>query len=220
MTEGIKKKKSFLAIASFVFAILSLIPLLGLLFCLPAMLTGLIAMVWISRKKETLNGRGLAIAAVLLSLLTLSGCLAFLKMTHGPSNAELLALFKDNREDFITLRSMFLEDSNVRTVEKENVYLFNSNMPGISVQRQARYDYLLDKLKFVAVWTWKSDEDNNKTAIAFFVHRGGWAVSGSATFFLWFDPSLTPSDAERMKGTQASSLTPIEGNWYLLRESN
>ena len=115
---------------------------------------------------------------------------------------------------------MFQEDKNVNTVDREGAALFDRDKPGISVQRQEEYARLLDKLNLIALWTWKSAEHNEKTAIAFFAHRGGSAVSGNAKFYLWFSYKPTESDTNRMDGIDVVSFTPIDEGWYLLHESN
>ena len=66
----IKKKTLGLAIASLVFGCLALIPLLGILFFLPAIILGIIALVIISKNKDRVKGLGLAISGLVL------GCLA------------------------------------------------------------------------------------------------------------------------------------------------
>jgi Tfp pilus assembly protein PilE len=66
----VKKKTLGLAIASLVFGCLALIPLLGILFFLPAIILGIIALVIISKNKDRVKGLGLAISGLVL------GCLA------------------------------------------------------------------------------------------------------------------------------------------------
>ena len=62
----IQKKTSGMAIASMVIGIFCLIPFLGVLFSLPAIILGIIAAVAISKNKETLKGLGMAITGIVL----------------------------------------------------------------------------------------------------------------------------------------------------------
>jgi type II secretory pathway pseudopilin PulG len=66
MTKAQKKKTLGLAITSLVFGCLFLIPFLGFLFSLAAIVLGIIALVSISKNKETIKGQGLAIAGIVL----------------------------------------------------------------------------------------------------------------------------------------------------------
>ncbi len=66
MAEGQNKKTLGTAIASLVCGCLFLIPLLGMLSGLAAVVLGIIALVYISGNKETLKGKGLAIAGIIL----------------------------------------------------------------------------------------------------------------------------------------------------------
>lgn len=66
MSEGQQKKTLGMAIASLVFGCFLLIPLLGLVFSIPAIILGIIALVKIGHNKETLKGSGLAIAGIIL----------------------------------------------------------------------------------------------------------------------------------------------------------
>ena len=70
MSEN-QKKTLNLAIVSLVFGCLVIIPFLGILFGLVAIITGIIALVEISKNKDTLGGRGLAIAGIVLGGLEL-----------------------------------------------------------------------------------------------------------------------------------------------------
>lgn len=65
MTE-VQKKTLGLAVASLVFGCLILIPLLGILFSLTAIVLGIVALVKISNNKENLKGKGLAISGISL----------------------------------------------------------------------------------------------------------------------------------------------------------
>jgi type II secretory pathway pseudopilin PulG len=65
MAEG-QKKTLGIAIASLVFSCLFLIPILGILFSLTAIILGIVALVKISQDKENLQGQGLAIAGIVL----------------------------------------------------------------------------------------------------------------------------------------------------------
>jgi len=65
MTEQ-QKKTLGLAIASLVFGCLVIIPILGLLFSLTALVLGIVAMIKINKNKDTLTGEGLAIAGMVL----------------------------------------------------------------------------------------------------------------------------------------------------------
>ena len=64
MTEAQKKKTLGLAIASMVLSFLFIIPLLGFLFSLAAIILGIVALVKISNSKETLCGNGMAITGI------------------------------------------------------------------------------------------------------------------------------------------------------------
>lgn len=66
MTEIQQKRTLGLAITSLVFGCLFLFPLLGILFSLTAVILGIIALVKISKNKDTLKGEGLAIAGIVL----------------------------------------------------------------------------------------------------------------------------------------------------------
>jgi type II secretory pathway pseudopilin PulG len=65
MTQ-VQKKTLGLAIASLVFGCLFIIPLLGILFSLTALVLGIVSLVIISKNKETIKGKGLAIAGIAL----------------------------------------------------------------------------------------------------------------------------------------------------------
>lgn len=66
MGEGQGKKTLGMAIASLVFGCFFLIPLLGIVFSIPAIILGIIALVKIGHNKETLKGSGMAIAGIIL----------------------------------------------------------------------------------------------------------------------------------------------------------
>ena len=66
MTEGQKKQTLGVAIASLVCGCLVLIPLLGILFSLAAIICGIVALVTLSKKNETHKGKGLAISGIVL----------------------------------------------------------------------------------------------------------------------------------------------------------
>lgn len=66
MTEMQQKKTLGIAIASLVFGCLFLIPLLGVIFSLAAIILGIVALVKISQNKDTLKGSGLAISGITL----------------------------------------------------------------------------------------------------------------------------------------------------------
>jgi type II secretory pathway pseudopilin PulG len=66
MTELQQKKTLGIAVASLVLGCLVLIPLLGLLFSIAALVLGIVALVKISKNKDTLKGSGLAIAGIVL----------------------------------------------------------------------------------------------------------------------------------------------------------
>ena len=66
MTKEQKKKTLGLAITSLVFGCLFLIPFLGFLFSLAAIVLGIIALVSIAKNKETIKGQGLAITGIVL----------------------------------------------------------------------------------------------------------------------------------------------------------
>ncbi len=66
MTEEQKKKTLGVAIASLICGCLVLIPLLGLLFSLAAIICGIIALVILNKKKESHKGQGLAISGIVL----------------------------------------------------------------------------------------------------------------------------------------------------------
>ena len=65
MTQ-VQKKTLRMAITSLVFGCLFIIPILGVLFSLTALVLGIVALVIISRNKETTKGAGLAITGIVL----------------------------------------------------------------------------------------------------------------------------------------------------------
>ena len=71
MVEAIQKKTSLLAIVSLAFGCLSLIPMYGGLFPVPALILGIIALVKIPKEKDNLKGRRLAVTGILLGVLGL-----------------------------------------------------------------------------------------------------------------------------------------------------
>jgi len=66
MADTIQKKTSLLAILSLVFGCLFIIPFIGIIFSLPALILGIIALVAISKEENKLKGRGLAISGIVL----------------------------------------------------------------------------------------------------------------------------------------------------------
>lgn len=66
MTEVQQKKTLGIAIASLVLGCLFIIPLLGILCSIAALILGIIALIKISKNKDTLQGSGLAIAGIVL----------------------------------------------------------------------------------------------------------------------------------------------------------
>lgn len=66
MSEGQQKKTLGIAIASLVFGCLFIVPFLGIMFSLTAVILGIIALVKIGNNKETLKGRGMAIWGIVL----------------------------------------------------------------------------------------------------------------------------------------------------------
>lgn len=71
MAEAIQKKTSLLAKVSLAFGCLSLIPMYGGLFPVPALILGIIALVKIPKEEDNLKGRRLAVAGILLGVLGL-----------------------------------------------------------------------------------------------------------------------------------------------------
>lgn len=69
MSELQKQKTSGLAIASLVMGCLFLIPFIGILFSLLAIIFGIIALVTISNNKQAYKGNGLAITGLVLGVL-------------------------------------------------------------------------------------------------------------------------------------------------------
>lgn len=67
----VQKKTVGIAIASLVFSCLFLIPILGILFSLTAIILGIVALVKISKDKENLKGQGLAIVGISLGVIGL-----------------------------------------------------------------------------------------------------------------------------------------------------
>ncbi|MBM3251264.1 MAG: DUF4190 domain-containing protein [Candidatus Omnitrophica bacterium] len=70
MTE-VGKKTLGLAVASLICGLFFIIPLLGMLLSLAALILGIIALVKISNNKDTLKGKGLAITGIVLGLIGL-----------------------------------------------------------------------------------------------------------------------------------------------------
>lgn len=68
MSEGQQKKTLGIAIASLVFGCLFIVPFLGIMFSLTAVILGIIALVKIGNNKETLKGRGMAIWGIVLGV--------------------------------------------------------------------------------------------------------------------------------------------------------
>jgi Tfp pilus assembly protein PilE len=66
MSAKQEKKTLGLAITSLVFGCLFLIPFLGFLFSLAAIVLGIIALVSIAKHKKTMKGQGLAVAGIVL----------------------------------------------------------------------------------------------------------------------------------------------------------
>ena len=71
MVEPTQKKTSLLAILSLVFGCLSLIPMYGGLFPIPAVILGIIALVRIPKDEDNLKGRKFAVRGILLGVLGL-----------------------------------------------------------------------------------------------------------------------------------------------------
>lgn len=69
MADLLKQKTHGLAIASLVLGCLFLIPILGILFSLLAIIFGIVALVAISKKKEVYKGGGLAISGIVLGVI-------------------------------------------------------------------------------------------------------------------------------------------------------
>lgn len=70
MTE-MQRRTAGLAIGSLICGCFSLIPIIGLLPSLPAIILGIIALTKISKNKETMKGNGLAIAGIVMGSLSL-----------------------------------------------------------------------------------------------------------------------------------------------------
>lgn len=69
MVETIQKKTSAIAVLSLVFGCLFLIPLLGIIFSITAVILGIIALSSISKNENNLKGRGLAIGGLILGVI-------------------------------------------------------------------------------------------------------------------------------------------------------
>ncbi|MBU2103058.1 MAG: DUF4190 domain-containing protein [Candidatus Omnitrophica bacterium] len=69
MMSEAQKKTVGMAIASFIFSCLFIIPILGILFSLTAVILGIVALAKISKDKEHLEGQGLAIAGLSLGII-------------------------------------------------------------------------------------------------------------------------------------------------------
>ena len=66
MDEAIQQKTCVMAILSLVFGCLFIIPLLGFIFSILALVLGIVAVVKISKKENNLKGEGLAISGIVL----------------------------------------------------------------------------------------------------------------------------------------------------------
>ena len=69
MAEMAQKKTSVLAVLSLVFGCFFIIPFLGVLFSIPAVILGIAALVAISKEGNNLKGKGLAIGGIILGVL-------------------------------------------------------------------------------------------------------------------------------------------------------
>ena len=89
MTE-VKKKTSGIAVASLVCGCLFLVPVLGVVCSLAALILGIIALVKLSKAKDEMKGKGLAIAGTVLGSIGLIVFIAFMIMvaTVVPQIAE------------------------------------------------------------------------------------------------------------------------------------
>ena len=66
MTENIEKKTLGIAIASLVFGCLFIVPFLGVVFGLTAIILGIVALIKIGDNKDTFKGSGFAISGIVL----------------------------------------------------------------------------------------------------------------------------------------------------------
>jgi len=65
-----QKRTLTMAVVSLILGIIGLIPLIGILFGLIALILGVVALVKISRNQETLKGKGMAIAGIVMGSLS------------------------------------------------------------------------------------------------------------------------------------------------------
>jgi len=152
MTEEQKKKNVGLAIGSLVCGCLILIPLLGFLLGIVAIVLGIIALVKISHNKETLKGNGMAISGIvlggigvlLLPIITLLSAIAIPNLLRArvvASEQEAKAYLQSAvvaAETFCMDNQRYPESLN-ELIYTEPSYLPELKMPETSVQ----YDFKL-----------------------------------------------------------------------------
>jgi len=135
MTQ-VQKKTLGLAITSLVFGCLFIIPILGILFSLPALILGIVSLVIISKNKETIKGKGLAITGIVLGsigiiiipIIGLIAAIAFPAFVRSSEKAHMASA-----------------KAALRTISNayEYYYVDNNEYPAsISVLTEAEFPYL------------------------------------------------------------------------------
>ncbi|MCG7852564.1 MAG: type II secretion system major pseudopilin GspG [Methanosarcinaceae archaeon] len=121
MAEDQKQKTLGIAIASLVCGCLFLVPLLGMLSSLVAVILGIIALVYISGNKETLKGKGMAIAGIVLGsiglilvpIVFLLGALIVPRLSGGSEQARASAAHVDILTNIGTALKLYELDNGV-----------------------------------------------------------------------------------------------------------
>jgi hypothetical protein len=199
-----KKRTSRLALTVLVLGILSLIPLFGALFYIPTIIIGIIALILISKNKETLKGKNLAITGISLGSLGLAGCIVIVSLTIPPSlsDAYLIQHLGKNRQSFEELRDLMVDSFTKGGIDQDKHY--------IDMQ---------EKLKIWRTFP-VSDKQGNVLGIKFTMQRVGGGVGGYASSYVWFKNKPISCEQEPVSGCTINSCKPIDEHWYILRESN
>lgn len=137
---------------------------------------------------------------------------------------DAIAFFKSNQADFKTLRLMFLEDRNLKSIGRYNtgelfLKLYNENGEKINPGRQEKYVKIFDKLNLKAfnVSTLEVNEKKVKSKISFIVFRSGGALGGSMGSYIWSDTILRKEYFYK-NDCEVDHFIQMDNNWYLLIE--
>lgn len=160
---------------------------------------------------------------IILSLLVAGGLVAA-RIFSKPDEEQMLANFRRNKNAFLQLRNILIEDSSLERLADWGVELSGSigkidpPSPQFSEVRYQQYLKLLEEAHGVAVYRLRSPDPS----LCVLIWASGWAGDAQHASICWAE--VAAASANTHKSTDPASrrhlavIKPIEENWYLTRD--